>query len=286
MQDLTWVADQVDFDQLLNILQQQPIVAVDTESDSLYSYFDKVCLVQMSINDQGTIQDFVIDPLVVDITPLENIFVDETIEKIFHAAEYDVMTLRRDYGFQFNNLFDTMVAARLLEWPKSGLGAVLAAQFQVKLNKRFQQYNWGQRPLSAEALQYARLDTHYLLPLRQRQYQALQKQDSLQEAQVAFAQEAQVKMMAKIFQASRCRRIKQRRTLSRRQQKILQELYTYRDEIGRWTDTPPFKVISDSTLSALARKAPQSISELKQIKGLNHRLIAEHGDRILNLLVA
>src|SRR4030095_6201608 len=105
------------------------------------------------------------------------------IQKVFHAAEYDFLSLKRDYSFSFANLFDTMVAARILGWNPYGLGALLAEHFGVGLDKRFQRYNWGQRPLGQKALDYAHLDTHYLIPLRERQLEALQKVHRFREAQ-------------------------------------------------------------------------------------------------------
>ena len=96
---------------LADKLAKQPVVAVDTESNSLYAYQEQVCLVQFSI--PGT--DYLVDPLVLlDLEPLRPIFADPGIEKVFHAAEYDVICLKRDFEFTFGGLFDTMVAARIL----------------------------------------------------------------------------------------------------------------------------------------------------------------------------
>ena len=35
---------------------------------------------------------------------------DPQIEKVFHAAENDILMLKRDFGFSFANIFDTMLA--------------------------------------------------------------------------------------------------------------------------------------------------------------------------------
>src|SRR3974377_7873 len=113
---------------LLAQLREHDSVAIDTESDSLYAYREKVCLIQLSI--PGT--DFVIDPLAaIDLQPLAPLMADEKIQKVFHASEYDVMCLRRDFGFTFHNLFDTMWAARILGWQRVGLGDLLQGQFGI-----------------------------------------------------------------------------------------------------------------------------------------------------------
>jgi ribonuclease D len=93
-------------------------------------------------------------------------YVRNGIEKIFHAAEYDLICLKRDFGFSFANLFDTMVAARLLGRKEVGLGAILESEFEVHADKRHQRADWGRRPLDEALLAYATLDTHYLIPLR------------------------------------------------------------------------------------------------------------------------
>ena len=103
-------------------LLKQPAVAVDIESNSLHAYQEQVCLIQFSTPDQ----DYLVDPLAIDdISPLAQVFQAEAIEKVFHAAEYDVICLKRDYGFEFNHLFDTMIAARTLGRKRVGLGSIL-----------------------------------------------------------------------------------------------------------------------------------------------------------------
>src|SRR5581483_4069614 len=109
------------FDEMFAQLREQPRIAVDTEADSLYSYYEKVCLVQFSIPGR----DFILDTLSVKtIEPLGELFADPTIEMVFHAAEYDILSLKRDYQFTFENIFDTMVAARVLGWKHVGLGSI------------------------------------------------------------------------------------------------------------------------------------------------------------------
>ena len=83
--------------------------------------------------------------------------------QVFHAAEYDLILLRRDYDWHLHNLFDTMWAARILGYKQFGLAGMLEGAFGLRLSKRFQKANWCHRPLSAGELAYAQKDTHYLL---------------------------------------------------------------------------------------------------------------------------
>lgn len=275
-----WINTSTSLDGLIEELLRQPVVAVDTESDSLYSYFEKVCLIQFSTPKA----DYVVDPLAVDVSKLATLFADASIRKVFHAAEYDFLSLKRDYSFTFNNLFDTMVAARILGWNPYGLGALLAEHFGVTLDKRFQRYNWGQRPLSQKALDYAHLDTHYLIPLQEIQLDALQKQNRLREAQEAFGRIIRIQPTQKIFDPDDFWRIKGSKELKPQQQAMLRELFVLRDKIARKLDRPPFKVMNDIILLKLARIQPQDKAALQQIKGLSDRLLEYNSGDILDAI--
>src|SRR5262245_40598557 len=158
-----WVDQQKTFDHMVAELSAQTRIAVDTESNSLHAYRERVCLIQFSIPKQ----DYVVDPLVIqDLSSLAPIFFNSDIEKIFHAAEYDLICLKRDYGFTFAHLFDTMQAARILGYSQVGLDNLLAEKFGVSMDKRHQKADWGARPLTSAQIDYARFDTHYLFQLR------------------------------------------------------------------------------------------------------------------------
>jgi len=280
--DPVWVDTPDGLNQLLSKLTAQKVIAVDTESDSLYSYFEKVCLLQFSTPQT----DYLLDPLNVDIAPLADLFANPAIEKIFHAAEYDILSLKRDYNFTFDNLFDTMLAARILGWKRYGLGSILEEQFDVKLDKRFQRYNWGQRPLSQQALNYARLDTHYLWRLRKVQIKALEQQNRLREAHEAFERQTQVEPTPKVFDPDDFWRVKGCRDLLPQEQGIVRELYILRDKIARKIDRPPFKVVNDAVLIRLAQIQPNSYHALKDVKGVGTNLLRFNGNDILEAIEA
>ncbi len=104
-----WVDRQAPFARMVADLSAQSRVAVDTESNSLHAYREQVCLIQFSTPKT----DYIVDPFVFeDLNALNPLFSNPKIEKIFHAAEYDLICLKRDFDFGFANLFDTMYAAR------------------------------------------------------------------------------------------------------------------------------------------------------------------------------
>ncbi len=233
---------------------QEPRVALDTESNSLHAYREEVCLIQVST----ATEDVLLDPLQIpDLTPLGELLSAPHVEKVFHAVDYDAAVLLRDFGFRITHLFDTMWAARVLGWSAAGLGSLLEQHFGVHTDKRYQRYNWGQRPLDEDAIRYAALDTHYLLPLRDLQYQELVRTGRWEEAQELFAY-----LTETITAASRPTveelfwRIKGVHELSTAEQQRLYALHLWRESTARCMDRPTFKVLRDAHLVQLARTAP------------------------------
>ena len=139
------ITQPADLAALVARLRQAPAIAVDIEADSFHSYFEKTCLIQFSLPGL----DAIVDPLALpDLSPLGPVLAAPASEKVFHAAEYDIICLKRDYGFQCAPIFDTMVAAKVLGWPRVGLASLLAEHFGVQVDKRLQRADWSRRPLS------------------------------------------------------------------------------------------------------------------------------------------
>jgi ribonuclease D len=274
-----WIDTQQALRALLDDLQQQPRVAVDTEANSLHAYHERVCLIQFSTPRA----DYLVDPLsIANLYPLEEIFANPGIEKVFHAVDYDVYGLNRDYGFSIKNLFDTMIAARTLGYTSLGLGNLLNEKFGIELNKRFQKADWGQRPLPEDLIDYARLDTHYLLDLRDALEAELRQKGRWELAHEDFLRASQVNGHNG-DPRERWQRISGQQDLDRRQQTILHELCLARERIAEKLDRPLFKVISDRILLALAQAAPQKISELGEL-GLSERQVHRLGRAMLEAI--
>lgn len=265
--------------QLVEELKDEPLLALDTESNSLYAYHTQTCLIQLSTREQ----DFIIDPLAIaDMQPLGKLLADARIEKIFHAAEYDLICMQRDFDFSVNNLFDTMYAARLCQVKKFGLGDLLQNFFKVKANKRHQKDNWGKRPLNQDSLQYAQMDTHYLPELRDILLEKLEKLSRLDEAQEIFEDVLRIEAKENGFDLDGYWKIGVPNSLSRRQMAILRELYLLRDALARDKDVPPFKIFSNNVMVKVAIQQPQKYNELYDIRGLSPRNVRQWGDDLLD----
>ncbi|HLE13790.1 MAG TPA: HRDC domain-containing protein [Anaerolineales bacterium] len=264
--------------QLAERIAPEPIVAVDTESNSLYAYQEQVCLIQLSTSQE----DFLVDPLELnDLSPLAPLFADPKIEKVFHAAEYDIVTMKRDFGFSFTNLFDTMLAARILGWDEMGLGAILKAEFDVELNKRYQRANWGKRPLPEDMLDYARLDSHYLIPLRHRMKAELKASGRWPLALEDFRRLCHINGRDPDEAPVNCWRISGSYDLSPEQAAVLQDLCLYRDQVARNINQPVFKVLGDRTLLAIAERMPRDWHQLEKVGELSQKQMQRHGESLL-----
>jgi ribonuclease D len=146
--------------ELLPDLRKAEWVAVDTEADSLHSYPEKLCLIQISVPDR----DVLVDPLAgLSLDGLLDILRER--ELIIHGADYDLRLMFRAYGFVPRAVFDTMLAAKLLGYSQLGLDALAARLLNVKLEKGPQKANWARRPLTERMAHYARNDTRYLQPM-------------------------------------------------------------------------------------------------------------------------
>ncbi|MFH1185311.1 MAG: HRDC domain-containing protein [Chloroflexota bacterium] len=265
--------------ELVEELGSQPQIAVDTESNSLHAYRERVCLMQFSTLKR----DYVLDTLAVqDVGPLRSIFGDPRIQKIFHAAEYDILCLRRDYGFTFSNIFDTMQAGRILGRKMAGLDRLIDEKFGVKVDKRLQKANWGTRPLSPELLQYAAQDTHYLIPLKDILEAELRDKGLLELAQEDFrmACNHHNQEQRHRLESAGWPRLSTRRDLSTRELTILKELLEWREGIATRLDRPPFKVISEEHLIAIARAQPRGREDLGAL-GLGERQARQWGSDLL-----
>ncbi len=259
-------------------LAREPLLAVDTESNSLYAYREQVCLIQFSIPGF----DYLVDPLAVrDLSSLSPLFSNPKIEKVLHGAEYDVMCLARDFNFQIVNLFETRVASRTLGWKRTGLSDLLEQVFSVNVDKRFQRANWGKRPLSSEMLDYARLDTHFLPKLRDHLHQLLRNNGCLKEAQELCELMTYPPLRENGFIPDGFWRITHSRELSPRKAAILRELYIMRDSYARRQNRPPFKILGDKSLLEIARKGPLTSAELNAVPGLTNNKVRHYGVEIL-----
>jgi ribonuclease D len=276
--DPIWVDRPAQLEAMLKDLLVHPVVAVDTESNSLHAYREQVCLIQFSTPES----DYVVDPLALtDLSSLGKLFVNPAFEKVFHAAEYDLICLKRDFSFSFTNLFDTMIACRILGRASVGLAAVLETEFGLTLDKHYQRANWGLRPLTPAMLAYARLDTRYLMPLRDRLKAELAATGRWDLAVEDFRRMCAVCVTSPEDERDPFWRITGAQDLDPQQLAVLHELHYYRDEQARALNRPHFKVLSNQALLEVAQVCPRFIQELHLLPNLSEYQVRKFGRGLL-----
>ena len=220
-------------------------IGLDTESNGFHAYYEKVCLLQIAT--EGA--DWAVDPLALPLEPLLPLLRDPEREVILHAAEYDVLCMKRDYGLRFGRIFDTHAAAKTLGIEKVGLHDLLADQLGVQLSVDEQRSDWGRRPLTPKQLEYAFADVQYLLPMREKLGDQLVARGLAAEAEAEFARLVAKEPRPREFDAEGWQRMKAARTLDGRARGVLREMYLLRDRRAREVDRPAFKVLSDLFLA-------------------------------------
>ena len=271
------VETQADLERLMVELGREPLLAVDTEAASFHRYRDRVYLLQLSSRDTTA----VVDPLGVDLTPFGAMLADPGVEVVFHDADYDLRLLDREFGFRATRLFDTRVAAQLLNEPGVGLAALLEKYLGVKLDKRFQRADWSARPLSAGMLDYAAADTRNLLELRDILLRRLVELDRLAWAEEEFLLLEGVRWSAPEDGEPAWLRMKGAKALRGRALAVLREVFEWRDATAKKADRASFRIINNEPMLAIAKAPPTTLAELRAIPGVGHDLVERRGRELL-----
>jgi ribonuclease D len=262
----SWVRTPADVAALGERLRGSAALALDTEADSLYHHREKVCLIQLATARGDAM---LVDPLAVrEIPPLGAALADASVVKVLHGADYDVTSLKRDFGFTIVRVFDTMLASRFLGLPEVGLQAVLRNELGVTLSKSSQKDDWSVRPLTALQEQYALADVRHLLALHERLTGKLRAQGRLAWVEEESAAVAALDPVRRVRDPEGWLRIKGARALPARQQAVLRELHEWREGVAETTDVPAFRIVSPQTLLALAQAPPRDERQVQLMPGL------------------
>ena len=258
-------------------LRAEPLLAVDTEAASFHRYLDRVYLLQISSREETA----VVDPLATGgLGPIGELLADPAIEIVFHDADYDLRLLQREYGYTASHLFDTRIAAQLLNEPGVGLAALLEKYVGVRLDKRFQRADWSSRPLSPEMLEYAASDTRYLPRLRDIIRQRLEERGRLGWAQEEFALLEDIRPATDQAEPGWLR-LKGAKALRGRELAILRELWEWREGAARRADRATFRILNNEPILAMAKNPPTDMAALKVIPGVSSDQAERRGRDLL-----
>ena len=230
-------------------------VAMDTEADNMFHYRTRVCLLQFLVDGEVYLVDLM-TPL-----PLEPLW-ERLAQKhlIMHGSDFDIRLLHELCRFRPRSLFDTMLAAQLLNRPRVGLGALLEQHFGLQLDKSGQKANWSKRPLTPKLLDYAALDVWHLPALRDLLTRELAALDRLDWLDQQCRRQIESGLTGFPRDEETAWRVGPSDRLRGRGLSVLHAVWHWRERWAEELDTPPFKVCSNDILSHVAQAADQGDS--------------------------
>jgi ribonuclease D len=295
------ITDAAQLASLIEQIESANRVAVDTEADSLHSYREKLCLLQISVPARGSMAgsvdtgpcvaqshepardvcDFIVDPLAnTDLEPLRRAL--EAREIVLHSADYDLRMLRRGLNLVASRIFDTLIAARLLGIREFSLAALLKHYFGLTLLKGSQKANWAQRPLPARMAEYAINDVHYLLPLAEKLETELDRCERRDWLQQSSERAIELAAVARTRNQDELWRIRGSGILHGRAAAVLRALWQWREKEAEKADRPPFHILqNEDLLKAAAKFASGSVPEYRHFSFRRRQAFLEAGQAAL-----
>lgn len=244
-----FVEDISGLEKLLSRIEASGSIAIDTEGDSLHSYFEKLCLIQITI--PGV--DAIVDPLAgLDLTGL--LRVSETRRLILHGADFDLRMLRRIGEFAPKDVFDTVIAARLTGHTEFSLAALVKEHFGVVLSKGSQKANWARRPLSPVMLEYAHNDTRYLIELTAKLEERLIRLGRLDWCRQSCERVVEQALSSSATEGRERWRIKGWATTRGLETAMLRAIWHWREEEAQTIDRPAFHILRNEDLLRAAKE--------------------------------
>ncbi|MBL8644577.1 MAG: ribonuclease D [Rhodospirillaceae bacterium] len=236
-------------------------ITVDTEFMRETTFWAKLCLVQVA----GPEEAACIDPLAsgMSLQPLYDLFANEKVLKVFHAARQDLEIFLHESGALPRPVFDTQVAAMVCGFgDQVGYETLVAKLADAKLDKSQRFTDWSRRPLTDRQVKYALSDVTHL----RKAYQSLAKKLERSGRAAWLTEEMEVLTTESTYRLDpkdAWLRIKAR-TRSGRMLAVLKELATWREETARALDWPRGRIAKDDALLELAAHPPSGIEDLKR----------------------
>ncbi|MBE7412603.1 MAG: HRDC domain-containing protein [Leptospiraceae bacterium] len=225
-------------------------LSIDTESSGYYAYFSKVCLIQITSNGKN----YILDPLQgFDLSGLGEVFESKSFLKIFHSASDDIKALKKDFGFSFQNIADTLYSSKLLNMEHNSLNYLVEKYHHVKLSKTEQKSNWEKRPLQENQLTYAVLDTAYLESIWNQICSTLTRNNLIEEANSEFEKIAKEEPKLKEpnpIQWQKFPEIVHYLPIERRN---ILDILEFREEKAKRLNRAPFRILNNESIAKIVK---------------------------------
>jgi ribonuclease D len=263
---------------LLAALDRVDEVSLDTEADNMFHYRTRVCLLQFLVGKEIFLVD-VLAPVKLD--ELWTRLAGKHL--VMHGSDFDLRLLHDLCRFRPKSIFDTMLAAQLVNRPRIGLASLLEDHFTVKLSKESQKANWSKRPLTQKMLDYAALDVFHLPALRDiltRDLARLGRLDWLHQQCRAQIEAGSVGFAPPDENDWRIGRSEKLRGPGLG---VLHAVWHWREQTAQRLDVPPFKVCSTDLLLKLAHAAEAGEAEATIVASVH---LGRRHDRLAPSLTA
>ncbi len=268
--DFRWIDQQGDLEDLVETLIGEPRYALDTEFHRERTYYPKLALVQVAWRAPEGQQLALLDPLAVDVTPFAKLFASDAL-CVIHAAQQDLDVLTHAVGAVPTKMFDTQLAAGFVGYGTPSLVSLLQGEIGVSPPKGDRLTDWLRRPLSDSQRQYAAVDVEYLLEVHERLVAQL-----AEAGRLVWAEDACEELRTRPTSGSSARR----RLDAAEGRPIVcvpapvrspRALAAWRERRAMRTDVPVRQVLPDLAILGISQRAPSSVKELSQARGVDDR---------------
>lgn len=267
-----WIETDDELAAVLDELLETDRYALDTEFHRERTYFPKLALVQIAWHRSGDTDDqqlVLIDPLGVDVTPLARLFESPSL-CVIHAAQQDIDVLTHAVGAIPGKIFDTQIAAGFVGYGTPSLVSLLNGEVGVNPPKGDRLTDWLRRPLTDAQRNYAATDVEYLLEVHDK---LLHKLDEVGRGSWAedACEELRTRPASGSNPADAWLRLKDSRSLRPKARAVAQSVAAWREERAMRVDIPVRQVLPDLAVLGVSQRAPTTLKELRQARGVDDR---------------
>ena len=256
---IVFINDSKKFLEMMEFIEMFEEISIDMEADGFYAYKAKPCLWQLCVEDHVKKYVFLVDPISWNencLLPMDQLFGNQNISKLFHGSEYDFQMIYETYNIIPKNVEDTKIAADLLGCESPGLDSLLRDYLgiDIKKTKKLQRANWAKRPLSEKLVNYAALDVLHLADLRNELLKNLEeKKRSEWYFEECLIYQNSIPPIPEEITKQNAHKIKGAKKLNRSQLAILEALFETREAICKKRNLASFRLIGNQELIEIAK---------------------------------
>ena len=243
----------------------QDFVCIDTEFMRESTFFSILCLIQVATTEDEAI----IDPLAkdIDLAPLKDLLLDESITKVLHAARQDMEIFYRICDAVPTPIFDTQIAGMAIGLGDSaGYSALVKARLEINLDKGARFTDWSRRPLSEKQLSYALADVTHLRDLYPGVLTELEEKGRLSWVMEEMSQHMDESLYT--FEPEEAWQRLKLRGNKKHYLAALKAAAAWRERTAIKKDIPRRRGLKDDAIYDLAQQRPRTIEALAKLRGI------------------